>query len=61
LDDNGVIAARTREVKLRLLDGVRTKSEKTFWQVLNVGVPLLLLLAFGWVFNFLRKRKYGKK
>lgn len=60
LDDNGVIAARTREVKLRLLDGVRTKSEKTFWQVLNVGVPLLLLLAFGWVFNFLRKRKYGK-
>jgi ABC-2 type transport system permease protein len=61
LDDNGVIAARTREVKLRLLDGVSTKSEKTFWQVLNVGVPLLLLLAFGWVFNFLRKRKYGKK
>ncbi len=60
LDENGVIAARTREVKLRLLDGVRTKSEKTFWQVLNVGVPLLLLLAFGWVFNFLRKRKYGE-
>jgi ABC-2 type transport system permease protein len=59
LDDNGVIAARTREVKLRLLDGVRTKSEKTFWQVLNVGVPLLLLLVFGWLFNFLRQRKYG--
>jgi ABC-2 type transport system permease protein len=60
LDDNGVIAARTREVKLRLLDGVRTKSEKTFWQVLNVGVPLLLLLGFGWVFNFLRRRKYAQ-
>jgi ABC-2 type transport system permease protein len=61
LDDNGVIAARTREVKLRLLDGVRTKSEKTFWQVLNVGVPLVLLLAFGWVFMWLRKRKYAVK
>jgi ABC-2 type transport system permease protein len=60
LDDNGVIAARTREVKLRLLDGVRTKSEKTFWQVLNVGVPLALLLVFGWMFHFLRRRKYAQ-
>jgi gliding-associated putative ABC transporter substrate-binding component GldG len=60
MDANGVIEARSREVKLRLLDNVRAKSQKTTWQVLNIGLPLLFLGLFGWIFNFLRKRRYAK-
>jgi len=58
LDNEGVIEARGREVKLRLLDTVRAKKEKTYWQVLNLGLPLLLLSLFGIGYNFYRKRKY---
>jgi ABC-2 type transport system permease protein len=60
LDDKGVIESRTKEVKLRLLDDVKMKKEKTFWQFINIGLPLLLLAAFGFIFNYLRKKKYTK-
>ncbi|HNG90108.1 MAG TPA: gliding motility-associated ABC transporter substrate-binding protein GldG, partial [Saprospiraceae bacterium] len=60
IDPTGVIEARSKEVKLRLLDSVRARAEKTSWQMFNIGLPLLLLAAFGWLFIWLRKRKYAR-
>lgn len=60
LDNEGVIEARGREVKLRLLDKVKAKKEKSFWQLFNIGMPLVFLLLFGLVYNFLRKRRFTK-
>ncbi|MCF8243628.1 MAG: gliding motility-associated ABC transporter substrate-binding protein GldG [Saprospiraceae bacterium] len=59
-DDVGIIAARGREVKLRLLDTQKAKDEETFWTLLNIGGPLVLLGVFGFVFTWLRKRKYAR-
>ncbi len=59
IEPNGVIEARTKEVKLRLLDTVRTRSEKTQWQLLNMLLPLVFLGLFGWFFNWRRRRKYA--
>jgi len=59
IEPNGVIEARAKEVKLRLLDSVRAKNEQGFWRGLNLALPLLFLAAFGWLFNWLRKRKYA--
>jgi ABC-2 type transport system permease protein len=59
-DESGVISARNREVKLRLLDGTRAREEKTFWQALNVGLPLLILGLFGLGYNYLRRRRYAR-
>ncbi len=58
-DENGIIAARSKDIKLRLLDNARIKAEESFWQALNIGVPLILLLIFGIAYNFIRKRKYA--
>ncbi len=58
-DDSGLIAARGREVKLRLLDTTKAKAEETFWTVLNIAGPIVLLLAFGFVYNWLRKRRFA--
>jgi len=59
LDDNGVIAARGKEVKLRMLDTVRAETEKGKWQLINIIVPLVFLLIFGLIFNWVRRRKYA--
>ncbi len=59
LDDSGIITARNREVKLRLLDGPRAKEEATFWRLLNIGLPLLLLAVVGGVYSYLRRRRYA--
>lgn len=60
IDPNGVIAARTKEVKLRLLDSVRAQKQGNMWRALNLGLPLVLLGIFGWFFNWRRKKRYGK-
>lgn len=57
-DDSGIIQLRSKEIKIRLLDKVRIRNEKTIWQVLNIGLPLLLLLVFGVFQQYYRKRKY---
>jgi len=56
----GLIGIRAREVKMRLLDKTRVASERVKWQVLNVGLPILLIILFGLVKNYLRKRKYRR-
>ena len=61
LDPDGVIGARGKEVKLRLLDKEAAISNATSWRLLNIGLPLLLLGLFGFVFNFARRRRYARK
>ncbi len=59
LDENNILESRSKEIKLRLLDSVKTKAEKTKWQMINVVLPVVLLILFGLIFTFLRKRKYA--
>ena len=61
IEADGVIEARTKEVKLRLLDNVKAKEERTKWQLINIIVPLAFLGIFALLFLRLRKRKYTKK
>jgi gliding-associated putative ABC transporter substrate-binding component GldG len=61
IGDGGVLSARTKEVKLRLLDTVKANQEQLKWQVINVVLPLAGLLVFGLLYFFVRKRKYGRK
>lgn len=60
-DKSGLLESRSKDVKLRLLDNGRVKTEKTMWQWINIGVPSGLILVFASVFLFFRKRRYEKK
>ena len=46
IDDNGVIAARSKEVKLRLLNEPKAEEEETKWRLINIILPLILLRIF---------------
>ena len=59
LDDKGIIEARTRDVKLRLLDTVRARNEQLKWQLINILLPLSLLAAFGVGYQYWRRRKFA--
>jgi len=59
-DDSGLISVRSRELTLRLLDKKKIKNERLKWQVINTGLPLFALFLFGFIHNFIRKRKYTK-
>ncbi len=60
IDERGIISTKNKEITLRPLDKIKLNEEKTFWQALNMTVPILLIVFFGFVFFFLRKRKYAK-
>jgi ABC-2 type transport system permease protein len=55
-DESGLMAVRNKEYKLRLLDPTIIEEKITQIQVINVGLPLLIILAVGF-FKFLIRRK----
>jgi ABC-2 type transport system permease protein len=58
-DDSGLLSVRARELTLRLLDKKKVKNEGTKWKVINTAVPLILVLVFGLIYYYVRKRKYS--
>lgn len=59
LDTDGILQARSRDVKLRMLNQVRARSERLNWQLFNIGVPVVFVVLFGLVYNFIRKRRFS--
>jgi gliding-associated putative ABC transporter substrate-binding component GldG len=60
LDDNGLINIRSKDVDLPLLNKEEVYANYTSAQLITVGVPLLILALFGFLFTFLRKKKYSR-
>lgn len=59
VEEEGLITARSKEVKVRPLDKVKVAKDKLFWQLVNVALPLLMLVVAGVLVYFWRKRKYS--
>ena len=59
LDDNGLINIRSKDVRIPLLDPEKISEQKKKWQLINIGVPVVIVLLLGWLFNLWRRRKFG--
>ena len=59
--DVDLIPLRSREVIMRKLDTAKIERERTFWQVINVVVPVVIILLVGLVLTIFRKKKYSRK
>lgn len=59
-NDENLIALRNKEVKIRLLDKARLRTEKLQWQLINIAAPILLLILFAIFQHYYRKRKYAR-
>jgi ABC-2 type transport system permease protein len=60
VDDRGLMELRSREVKLRLLDKMKIKSEKIMWELINVIGPVLIIILSGLLYNYFRRRKFTR-
>jgi gliding-associated putative ABC transporter substrate-binding component GldG len=61
-DSSGILETRSKDFTLRLLDPQKTEEERVKWQLLSIGLPVVLVLLFGVVYQAVRKKKYqGKK
>ena len=58
-DDLSLTSIRSRALEIRLLDRKKAEAERTKWQVINVGIPILLIILFGFINAYLRKKRYA--
>ena len=58
-EGSDLISIRSRELKLRLLDNTYLKGNELKWKLINVGIPPLLVIIFGIIYIFIRKKRYS--
>lgn len=51
--------ARAKDYTLRLLDAKKVAAQKTKWQIINLAIPVLLIIIFGIIYQWWRRKKYG--
>ncbi|OKS85020.1 gliding motility-associated ABC transporter substrate-binding protein GldG [Mucilaginibacter polytrichastri] len=59
IGDTRLIALRTKEIQIRLLNKPRIRNEKLYWQLVNNIVPPALVLIFAIFQHYVRRRKYA--
>lgn len=62
VDDYGLIEVRNKTIQLRLLDKdkINKPSDQNKWKTLNMVLPIVLVMIFGLVNHFIRKKKYER-
>jgi ABC-2 type transport system permease protein len=60
-DETGLMELRSREFRLRLLNKaiLTDKQQVLKWKLINSLLPVLIIIAFGFLFNIYRKRKFS--
>lgn len=59
VNPSDILKTRAKDYTLRLLDPVKTKDQKTLWQIINIAAPIFLIVLFGFIYQQTRKRKYS--
>lgn len=59
LNGAGLMDARGKDTKMRPIDQVRATQTQTRWQLLNIGLPIALLVIFGLLYTYLRRKRYA--
>jgi len=59
VNPSGILETRTKDFTLRLLDRKKVKEQKATWQFINIALPVLLIILFGFIYQQFRRKKYA--
>ena len=59
INESGLIEAKAKDYQLNLLDPKKINEEKTMWQMINIAVPVILVVIFGVIYQWYRRRKFA--
>ena len=60
VNDAGIMETRNKDFVLRVLDTKKVTAQKMMWQLINIVVPILLVIAFGFIYQQIRRSKYSR-
>lgn len=56
---NNLFESRNKDFVLRLLDKKKLSEQRVQWQIINIGLPILLVVILGSIFQWARRRQFG--
>lgn len=59
VNPSDILQTRAKEYTLRLLDPKRVNEQKNKWQLVNIVLPILLIILFGYGYQQLRHYRYA--
>lgn len=59
VSQSGIFESRNKDITLRLLDKSRVAEQRSFWQLVNIGVPVAAVMLFGLFLQWRRKRNFA--
>lgn len=60
INPSGLLEAKAKDLTLRLLNKKKAEEQRTYWQLINMALPVLLLVIFALIYQWWRKRKYTR-
>ena len=57
---SGVLETRSKDFTLRLLDPKKVENERSFWQFINVVLPIFVIILGAFFYQLIRKKKYQR-
>jgi len=57
--NTSLMNTRNKEVVLRLLNKEKVEAEKLQWQIINIGLPLIVVVLCGFAYQVIRRKKYA--
>lgn len=60
LDQSGLMKLRAKDFSIRMLNKSRAEDQKLFWQVVNMGGPVVLVILFGFGYNLVRRYRFAR-
>jgi gliding-associated putative ABC transporter substrate-binding component GldG len=61
IDENNLILTRNKEILIRPLDKIKAEDQKLKWQIINLLIPIIAIIVYGYLRHYHRKRKYSTK
>lgn len=60
VSNSGIFAARNKDFTLRLLDKKKVESQKLTWQLINILLPIILVIIFGFIYQEIKRKKFSR-
>jgi len=55
-----ILETRSKDFTLRLLDPAKVETDRSFWQFINIGLPIVLVVLGGYTYQLVRRRRFAK-
>lgn len=59
VNTSGLNEAKAKDYTVRLLNTKKVEEERTYWQIINIAFPVILVCIFCWVYQYRRRRQYA--